>query len=122
MGYNIVKGEPLEADKLYRIYDEDALQRIAGQLCNFLSELHTINLSRFISCMEKKHDLLQEWRGLYHRIQEKLYPYMKEQACEWTDQHFRDFLTNEANAEIVPSIIHGDFGTSNILYNPFLGW
>lgn len=118
MGYTIVNGEPLEADKLYRINDEDALQRIAGQLSNFLCELHTINLNNFTSLMEKKHDLLQEWRDLYHRIQEKLYPYMNEQACEWTDQHFTDFLTNEANAEIVPSVIHGDFGTSNILYDP----
>lgn len=120
MGYIMMNGEPLEAEKLSRIHDENALRRIAGQLSNFLIELHNVDL-RHMAWMEKEHDPLYEWSDLYRRIQEKLYPYMKERACKRTERHFTHFLANEANAAIAPSVIHGDFGASNILYEPSNG-
>lgn len=118
MGYTRIEGEPLEADGLYHIGDEEARQRIADQLGAFLLELHNIDPSSFSNCTAvEEYDPLQEWKDLYTRIQKKLYPFMTEMACRWTDRHFTDFLTFKTNAEIIPSIIHGDFGTANILYD-----
>ncbi|HZG17057.1 MAG TPA: phosphotransferase [Candidatus Bathyarchaeia archaeon] len=42
---------------------------------------------------------------------------MTENAYRWTERHFTDFFTTKTSASIIPSLIHGYFGTSNILYD-----
>lgn len=118
VGYTRIEGEPLVEDKLNFIGNKANRQCIADQLSDFLFELHNIDLSHFSNCIAiERFDPLKEWRGLYNRIQEKLHPFMTGNACRWAQRHFTDFFTSKTIAAITPSIIHGDFGTSNILYD-----
>ncbi|MFF2155156.1 phosphotransferase family protein [Paenibacillus chitinolyticus] len=129
IGYNKIAGEPLEADLLQaeasndsheeHVSDEAFFRHIAGQLDDFLQQLHGLDPKGLASAQhETGYDGYREWSDMYERIQSRLYPFMKQGARTWTDRHFSAFLGCKANFEIVPSLIHGDFGTSNILYEP----
>jgi aminoglycoside 2''-phosphotransferase len=61
------------------------------------------------------------WREMYERFRSKLFPFMRPDACAWVTKQFEDFLSDELNCSYVPSLIHGDFGPSNILYNAQTG-
>ncbi|HZG14922.1 MAG TPA: aminoglycoside phosphotransferase family protein [Candidatus Bathyarchaeia archaeon] len=117
MGYAKIEGEPLTTDRFHRIGNKDARRRIADQLGGFLMKLHSIDSSSCLYDMDTRYAPLEAWKALYDRIRAKLYPFMTVKARTWTDSHFTNFLSLQ-KAEITPSIIHGDFGTSNILYDP----
>ncbi|MFC9774542.1 phosphotransferase family protein [Paenibacillus chitinolyticus] len=129
IGYNKIAGEPLEADLLQaeasndsheeHVPNEAFLRHIAGQLDDFLQELHGLDPKDLARAQhDPGYDGCREWSDMYERIQSRLYPCMKQGARTWTDRHFSAFLGCKANFEITPSLIHGDFGTSNILYEP----
>jgi len=122
IGYRLIEGEPLEREVLQRIADESQLRQLAGQLGGFLKALHRLDARGLVGhhgVAEYRGDA--EWIDLYERIREKLYPHMKQEARSWTDRHFTSFLGNAEHFAFMPSIIHGDFGTSNILYDPANG-
>lgn len=116
IGYKKIAGEPLETEMLHTIRDECELRRLAGQLGLFLKQLHTMEPDD-IGLYGTADGVYAEWSNMYERIQTKLYPYMKQEARHWTDFHFTGFLKDKGNFEIAQVPIHGDFGTSNILYD-----
>ncbi|PTM59903.1 phosphotransferase family protein [Desmospora activa] len=118
IGYRKIDGVPLEAEKLHRIKEVAILRQMAGQLGEFLQGLHRINPDEYSKGANAEYDPFLEWREMYERIQSKLYGFMKHEACQWTDRHFTEYLELDANARITPTLIHGDFGTENILYDP----
>ena len=116
MGYRLLPGEPLWPGTLYAIKDEGLLQHIANQLATFLYQLHTtqveelmVQLPDFQGCAE--------WADMYDRFRDKLFPFMRPDAREWVTKHFESFLSDERNCMYAPALIHGDFGSSNILYD-----
>jgi aminoglycoside 2''-phosphotransferase len=118
MGYRKIEGEPLEGELLERMNDANAVRWIASQLAEFLKALHGINLDNRLASAAPVYDPLQEWKELYERLQNKLYRFMKPEARVRTDRHFADFFAAKEHVHINPSLIHGDFGGSNILYDP----
>lgn len=120
IGYKKIAGEPLETEMLHAIRDEHELRRLAGQLGLFLKQLHSIELDH-IGLYGTADGGYAEWSNMYERIQTKLYPYMKPEARHWTDCHFTGFLKDKRNFGIAQVPIHGDFGTSNILYKSHRG-
>lgn len=117
IGYRKIEGEPLDAELLQQIGDEVIVRRLAGQLAEFLRELHRVNTDELLLEERQNYNAYAEWAELYERIQTKLYPHLKPDARKWTEQHFQAFLASEAGTRIVPTLIHGDFGTTNILYD-----
>lgn len=116
MGYRFLPGEPLWPERLRALRDEKQIQHIANQLAAFLQRLHTISAERlevklpaFRGC--------EEWKDLYDRFRNKLFPFMRQEARLSVTRHFEDFLSDEHNCNYTPTLIHGDFGPSNILYN-----
>ena len=63
------------------------------------------------------HDTYEESAGIYARIQEKLFGYMRPDARAWAAGHFEGFLTDASNFQYEPVLKHGDFGPSNILFD-----
>lgn len=116
MGYRRIDGVPLEAEQLERLNDA-ALDRIAGQLAGFLKALHGTDMGCWPNLSASQYDPFQEWKELYRRLQDKLYRFMIPEARIRTNRHFEDFFAAKDHAQIVPSLIHGDFGGSNILYD-----
>jgi aminoglycoside 2''-phosphotransferase len=118
VGYEIVPGEPLWRGKFAQIVDSDVREKMADQLASFLQELHQIDVSEIISADLPHCDQLEEWTDLYQRIQDKLYPYMRPDAQRKVTEHFESYFNQPQRYFFEPRLRHGDFGQSNIIYNP----
>jgi|GEM_PF-108215 len=118
ISYRKLNGEPLQAERLQQIGDDAVRRRLAGQLAGFLRHLHSMNLDGLFKEELQTFDPYAEWADLYEQIQIKLYPYLKTEARQWTDRHFGQFLHPKPVSPIVPALVHGDFGTTNLLVDP----
>lgn len=117
MGYHLLPGEPFWPSILSAVQDEALLQRLADQLATFLREMHAIHQGDLKVSLPKFQGI-EEWRGLYQRFHEKLFPFMRSDARQWCTTHFETFFSDKRNSHYTPVLIHGDFGPSNILYDP----
>lgn len=117
IGYNMISGEPLWHETLDNIHDHKTLDGLAAQLANFLKELHSVPLRKALTHELPVYDRHDEWADLYARITEKLFPHMRLDARSWVVSHFETFLSNSGNFKYQPVLKHGDFGTSNILFD-----
>lgn len=111
--YMKIEGEPLEAELMGSIEDERHLRRLADQLGLFLKSLHGVTFPE----SGTGYTGYSDWSDLYERVQSKLYTYMNPEAKSRIDRHFSGYLGERSNFEIIPVPVHGDFGTSNILYD-----
>lgn len=118
IGYQLISGEPLWHERLYNIHDNKIIDGLAAQLANFLKELHSVPITKALARELPVYDLRDEWANLYARVQEKLFPHMRPNARDWVVSHFETFLSNPGNFKYSPVLKHGDFGTSNILFDP----
>lgn len=120
-GYPLIEGEPLWKWNSGKADDEVRSKAIASQLVEFLIELHSIPVSsnqpEVLSRMFKN-DPLEEMLLLHNNIQEKLHPFIKIEKQKELDQSFEKFQKNGAIMRDKLTIIHGDFGASNIIWNP----
>lgn len=117
VGYRKIPGEPLWRETFRAIGDEEKLEALAGQLGGFLKALHSVPVGEAIACDLRVDDTEAAAADLYARIREKLFPYMRPDACAWAAGHFETFLDDPANFDYEPVLKHSDFGTSNILYD-----
>lgn len=116
MGYRLLPGTPLFRGVLNEITDEGTLESLAQQLANFLYGLHhlypaTLGLE-LTMC-----DGLAESKTFFSEVREHLFPFMRPEARGIVTRHFEVYFNNPSLQEYEPSIIHGDFGGSNILYD-----
>jgi aminoglycoside 2''-phosphotransferase len=121
VGYPLIEGEPLWADAFEQLPDEASRQRVADQLAAFLKALHGYPVEEVLPDDVTGFDPLAPWRDLYAMIRSRLYSAMRSDARDTVSRHFETFLDDPQNRSILPSLIHGDFGTSNILYDPESG-
>ncbi|MCA0988510.1 phosphotransferase family protein [Guptibacillus algicola] len=112
-GYEMIEGEPLWRENFHRFTKEEDKERIARQLVTFLTELHATS-----SGDQSSEDIHREVEDLYVRIQKKLFSYMRQDAKWEVSNLFESFLRNEKHAGVNKKRIHGDFGASNILWDP----
>jgi aminoglycoside 2''-phosphotransferase len=117
MGYPMILGEPLRREVFNSIDDEAILERFASQLAGFLKVLHNIPYRELGLDIEIS-DSLDEWIGLFSKIQLHLYEFMHSDACNRVTQHFESFFDTKEFHSFTPVLRHGDFGSSNILFDP----
>ncbi len=116
MAYKMLPGEPLLREKFALIQEDEAiLEQIAFDIAKFLQSLHSLEPDLIVPD-EKANDSRQEWEQLYRDFQEQLFPYMRDDAKEAVSQNFDAALADDALWQVEPKLIHGDFGTGNILY------
>lgn len=115
MGYAMLSGEPLLRDKFATLTDEAILEQIADDMATFLKTLHQIN-PHSIGLGSMPKDSRQWWTVLYADFQEQLFPYMRPAARQAVTDNFETSLPDDSLWQVQPMLIHGDFGTGNILY------
>ncbi|WP_028593077.1 phosphotransferase family protein [Paenibacillus assamensis] len=117
-GYKLIAGAPFWKEELDRVKDKEARHRLASQLVTFLTELHGTKgeLLEPIFKQERK-SILEMTKLLYANMEEKLFSYMRSDARECVIHNFQTFLENEKNHNVQQTLIHGDFGTGNILWD-----
>jgi aminoglycoside 2''-phosphotransferase len=118
-GYKIIEGEPLWRKSLLEIKDDEKIRNLATQLVAFLAEIHSISgeKARQELNLEIRHPR-EEMYELYGKIQQKLFPFMTNVAREKVSESFKVFLKGEPLSNVKLTLIHGDFGASNILWIP----
>jgi len=97
---------------------EQVLQTLAQQLARFLKELHSIPVETAIGYRLPIFDTIDECVDIYTCIRDKCFPFMRQDSREWAVHHFESFLNNPHHSEYEPVLRHGDFGTTNILFDP----
>jgi len=117
IGYQMIPGTPLWRENFQKITNDYARIQIAAQLATFLQSLHQISVPEIVSDFPS-HDNPQEWAEMYLRIQEMLYPAMRQDARRQVSEHFENFLDQSDRYVFEPRLRHGDFGTGNIIFNP----
>lgn len=117
MGYRMLPGNPLWVETLHSL-DGGTQQRLSTQLASFLQELHHIPVEQLGTNLPIQ-DGPEEWANLYAEIRQYLFPLMRPEACEWAANHFEGYFKTPSLQRYDPVLRHGDFGTSNILYDGF---
>ena len=125
-GYPLLPGEPLWHERVAAIGDRAVRNRLAAQLAGFLRELHAIPVGALPAAPPPAWgfattDWRAECRYLYGRIETLVLPRLAAAIRERLAAHFAAFLNDGANFASPPTLIHGDFGTGNILFDPALG-
>ncbi|WP_409303915.1 aminoglycoside phosphotransferase family protein [Peribacillus sp. SCS-155] len=118
-GYKLIQGTPLWRENFVNIENPKMIKGLATQLTTFLLELHSISderLKKFLKQGENApHKQMSE---LFLKIQNKLFPFVREEAKKEISRSFGNFLNNETTSILKTTLIHGDFGASNILWEP----
>jgi aminoglycoside 2''-phosphotransferase len=115
VGYKLIQGSPLWKASFGSINNEEVLNRLASQLVNFLTEIHSIDKNILPLEQNNPHEQLV---NLYQSIQDKLYPFMREEAKRQISYSFETFLNSETSLSLKTSLVHGDFGATNIIWDP----
>ncbi|MED1864323.1 aminoglycoside phosphotransferase family protein [Fictibacillus nanhaiensis] len=114
-GYERIEGNPLWNEHLIKVNQVDSM-KLAKQLVTFLIEIHSISQESLDKYLNLK-DIhpYEEMKELFSNIQDKLFQFMNENAQRDIIYSFETFLNNEEHLKT--TLIHGDFGASNILWN-----
>lgn len=116
-GYRLIEGVPFFRDSFKRVTSIDILKGLATQLVTFLIELHSVPKEKVIIAVglvdKNPHEKVTE---LFNEIQSNLFPFIRKTAQTEITHSFRTFLDGNLNLET--TLIHGDFGATNILWNP----
>ncbi|MBH0157242.1 aminoglycoside phosphotransferase family protein [Fictibacillus sp. 5RED26] len=114
-GYERIEGDPFWNEHLVRVDNVDSI-KFAKQLVTFLIEIHSISKQKLNRDLElKDRNPYEEMKELFKNIQDKLFPFINEKAQKDIFYSFESFLNNEEHLKT--TLIHGDFGASNILWN-----
>lgn len=116
IGYRMLPGAPLWPDVLTAI-DAASIATIAAQLAAFLRALHAVPTTALPADLPIA-DEARVWAEMYARIQLNLFSQMRPDARAWVTEHFTTFLNDPQNHAWTPVLRHGDFGPSNILFDP----
>lgn len=115
MGYRTIQGQSTNIYTLESRYPENVCDRLAQQLGGFLNTLHGIALNAFGTDLPEAEGIAY-WADMYERIRDRLFERMRIETRDEVSQHFEDYLN--APDDFDPCLIHGDFGTGNILFDP----
>lgn len=121
VGYRILPGEPLRHNTVATL-DDDTTIHVATQLGGFLRALHTVPYRGAIAttlpvaCGMAATSWREGWRGLYARIRAEVFPRVAADTRARITCRFLPFLDDDAHFAFAPALIHGDFGTGNVLF------
>ncbi len=110
--YKKIEGKPLRQDIFKTVDDEKVL---AKQLAVFLKKLHSETITEKFDGLLLEVDVLEYWKDMHERFTNKLYEFMTDKSIKEMDQNFNRIFET-LRKDFKTTVIHGDFGPSNILY------
>ena len=116
MGYKMIPGKPLFREILNSVTDESMLETFAQQLASFLHGLHALSPTGLGLDLPHQ-DQLTESKAFFSEIKQHLFTFIRPDARDSITEHFELYFSSTSLHEYIPSIIHGDFGGSNILFD-----
>lgn len=116
VGYRRIPGRQVSLHTLEEGYDAPNVQRLADQLAGFLRALHGTPPD-VLPAELPDWGGQDAWADFYERVQEELFDEMRPEAQREVSRHFEHFLAVPAHFDYVPTLIHGDFGPGNLLFD-----
>lgn len=122
IGYRKIDG--ISLSRRFNRTTRNDQESIAMQLGKFLSELHSEEVYQKICTTwkrEREYSPSQYqcyWQNYFTKVQKDAYPLLDTTQKNWVSQIFLEFLGEKENFDFIPTVIHGDFDTSNVLVNP----
>ncbi|HEY7357567.1 MAG TPA: phosphotransferase [Ktedonobacterales bacterium] len=120
VGYRKIAGVELRAGDLAAAQPE----RVARQLAEFLSCLHTFPVERAAQLNvpgESADDWRREYQTLYRRVCDAVLPLLEAPARAQAVALWERFLTDDAHFAFRPALIHRDLSSDHILYDAASG-
>ncbi len=115
MGYPMLPGVPLLRERYAELQaDGHVVGGIARDLADFLLALHAIPPAD-IGLDDSGDDARAAWAQYERDFREQLFPHMRAEARRAVERDFGAALYDEELWRYDPCLIHGDFGTGNIL-------
>lgn len=116
MAYPLIPGAPLLREKFAALKAYEAhLECIARDLAGFLRALHAIPPAE-LGLAPAGEDALAEWTRIGDDIGDKLFPHMRSDARQTVARNFEAAMNDADMWHYVECLVHGDFGTGNILF------
>ncbi|MCK8058455.1 MULTISPECIES: phosphotransferase family protein [unclassified Fusibacter] len=113
--YEKIDGQPLFQEAFNSLKDTT---KIAQQLGTFLKTLHHPDTKEALSTLLPVINPKARWQDLYNRVRNHLFGYMNASTMAKVTEIFDSIIVEVSSAEFVPCVVHGDFGPSNILFDP----
>ncbi|WP_423410741.1 phosphotransferase family protein [Heyndrickxia sp. MSNUG] len=115
-GYRMLDGKPMWKRDMEGL-NQQGLKKLASQLVSFLIDLHSIPIATLQTVIQQdEKNSLSEIKIMFAKLQNKVFPYMSKASKETVYFEFESFIEKERLRETKTSLIHGDFGASNILW------
>lgn len=110
--YDKIEGVPLKKNDVEFFSNKELL---AKQLAEFLKALHGLDVKDLpVSSVGDS----EVWLRFYQKVSDKLFQFMNKIAIEDFKYNFQIFNDEIANVALKKTLVHGDFGPTNILYSP----
>lgn len=125
-GYPTLPGEPLRREQVAMLWDRATLAGLATQLAGFLQQLHAISVEALphgtpLAWGFTAPDWQAGCRELCDRIADKVLSRLDTLIRRRLLAEFAAFLDDDGNFASPLALIHGDFGTGNLLWSPERG-
>ncbi|QUI21672.1 aminoglycoside phosphotransferase family protein [Vallitalea pronyensis] len=114
IGYPLIRGLVMKKDVFAKAQNKE---KLADQLALFLKKLHSEQILKQVDSLFYSVDVRKKWLDLYDRIKEKLFFYMKEDAVKNVTHDFEVIFSALSKSSFKNTLVHGDFGPSNIIVN-----
>jgi aminoglycoside 2''-phosphotransferase len=116
-GYRKINGVTVQSLPLRKEWTRP----LAAQIASFLKELHKIRY-RGVRFRNIPRYLPEEWyrsiRLQYRKVRRIVYPLLDIRLSERSEEFWQKLLSEFRDSSFEPTLIHGDLGTENILFDP----
>ena len=115
--YTMIKGKSFRGE-VYRRLSEASKLRVAKQLADFLTVLHSFPVDEAKMCGVRERPAKDSCRGFHRDARKIIYPKLSESERDACESWFQKYYSDPANTSYKPSLIHGDLQGRHVLFNP----
>ncbi|CAG9623338.1 aminoglycoside phosphotransferase family protein [Sutcliffiella rhizosphaerae] len=112
--YTFLEGKSLTECRMGNVSNNPENAKLLGE---FLTKLHSINLSELNDTNLQQIHNRDYWKSLFLSTEKYIFPFIKNEDRIDITNFFTEFIDSNQTLSFRKCIIHGDLTTSNIIYN-----
>lgn len=116
VGYPMITGRPLFAKDLAALTEQEQ-DELSKDIASFLSALHAFPLEKAFGEKGNISKVIDYYKEMLTRIENKAFSYMSPKLIEWTKQIFHDYITDKESLRFTPCLLHNDIKPEHLLYD-----
>lgn len=116
VGYRKVQGQILGEDGM-AVFPDDAKDRLALQLAEFMNELSAFPVETAISAGVPVTNLKNKILLLSEAVEDQVFPLLDESLRDYLTLRFQSYMTHPVYTRYTPRLIHGDLSPDHFLTN-----